>query len=128
MKILALFISLTFVLSIPLLSYAGPGHDHGHDHGHSHGAPSKLDDKGLIAAASVGVTAIIQQKIKVEEKLLDGSWATILETAKSVSKKGHGYAIVKFNKDSEKALYILLSDIGEIYDANYSGEFVGLEN
>ncbi|SFM04627.1 DUF6488 family protein [Nitrosomonas communis] len=132
---LALAFALT-IITIPL-AFAGSDHDHGHSHSHgdnththSHGSQTKkLNDKGALAAASEGVAAIIEQKQPVEGELLDEAWGNTPEEGKKISKKGKGYYIVSFdNKVSNKALYVLMSDTGEIYDANYSGKFDGLKN
>ena len=133
MKTSIFIFSATITFFTISLAYAGPGHDHNHshdhNHGHSHSAPKKLDDKGLIAAASKGVNAIVLQKLEIDGELLDESWSNTADAAKSVRKKGAGYSIVKFDKkDSKKSLYVLLSDIGEIYDANFSGEFSDLKD
>lgn len=123
MKILTLIISFTLILLSASLSYAGPGH------GHSHGAPVQLDDKGLISAASQGISAIVKQKHQIEGKALDEAWINTPDSEKSISKKGRGYSIVKFeNKITKQNLFILLSDAGQVYDANFTGQFSGLKN
>ena len=125
----ALFVG-ALVLFVASTAYAGPSHhhEHGHDHGHSHGTQTKLDDNGAIAAASKGVSAIIGQKQLIAGAALDAAWEKTASTAKSVSEKGKGYFIVKFDsQDTGKSLYLLLSDAGEVYDANYTGQFAGLK-
>jgi hypothetical protein len=124
-----------FVLSLVLLtvlpSFAGPGHSHDHENSRnpSHGAKVKLDDKALIDAASKGVASLIQQKQEVGGETLDGAWGDISETAKSISKKGNGYSLIKFkDRNSKRELFILLSDAGEIYDLNFTGQFIGLKD
>lgn len=121
------------IITIPLV-YAGPDHDHnhGHSHGdgkHTHSHAKKLDDQGALAAASKGVTAIINQNHPVEDTLLDSTWRDTSSVDQKISKKGNGYYIVSFNnKESGKILYVLISDTGEIYDANFSGKFDGLKD
>lgn len=132
MKLSSLIISFSVFLSTTSLAYAGPSNDpshgHEHSHGHSHAAPAKLDDAGIINAASKGVAAIVKQKQAVEGKELSQSWSGIPDAAKSISKKGRGYSIVKFeDKEAKQNLYVLLSDSGEIYDANFSGTFPNLK-
>lgn len=119
------------IITIPLV-YAGPDHDHSHGHGdgkHTHSHAKKLDDQGALAAASEGVTAIIKQNHPIEDTLLDSTWGNTANVDQKISKKGSGYYIVSFNnKESGKVLYVLISDTGEIYDANFSGRFDGLED
>ena len=127
MKTSTLAIAFALEFSPVSFVYAGPCHDH--SLGHSYGTPAKLDDKGIIIAASNGVKAIIKQKQLIEGKSLDEAWGNTPNSAKSISKKGNGYSVVKFDsKDAKKTLYVLLSDVGEIYDANFSGEFSGLKD
>ncbi len=124
-------LAAALLLATAPVAYAGSGHDHGHSHGgstHSHDkAAKKIDDKGAIAAASKGVAAIIEQKKPVEGAALDAAWSTTADADKKISKKGNGYYIVSFAGKDTKTLYVLLSDAGEVYDANYSGKFEGLK-
>lgn len=58
---------------------------------------------------------------------LPATWASVPAKNVAISKKGKGYYIVSVLNDSEKkTLYILISDAGEVYDANFSGEFEGV--
>lgn len=124
-----LTISLFLMMTTPL--YAGSGHDHGHSHGHNHDhshdhhKAAKLDDTGVINAASQAVSKLVQQKQLIEGSPLDKKWSAVLPENKYIFQKGKGYYIVKFTV-ADKSLYILLRDNGDIYDANFSGQFVGL--
>ncbi len=120
-------LAATLMLATAPLAYAGSGHDHGGGT-HSHvEAAKKIDEKGAIAVAAQGVSAIIENKQPVEGKPLDAIWGS--NTDKRINKKGNGYYIVSFDvKAAGKTLYVLLSDAGEIYDANYSGKFEGLKD
>lgn len=123
--------SAVLLLTTAPAAYAGSDHDHGHSHGgstHSHGeAAKKIDDKGAIAAASKNIAALIEQKKPVGGTALDATWATTTDADKKISKKGNGYYVVSFAGKATKTLYVLLSDTGELYDANYSGKFEGLK-
>lgn len=130
MKITTFALTAVLALSTAPLAYAGPGHEHGHSHGaggHSHDAPAKIDDKVAIATATKAVASLIEQKQPVDGAALDAEWATTAEADKRISKKGNGYYIVAFSGKDAKTLYVLLSDAGEVYDANYSGKFEGLK-
>jgi Family of unknown function (DUF6488) len=101
--------------------YAGPGH--------SHDLPerAKIDDQGAIAAASKYVPLMIARKTPVEGAELDAEWGTTADENKAISKKGQGYYVVSFNNPAKgKMLYLLLSDTGELYNANFTGTFIGL--
>lgn len=46
----------------------------------------------------------------------------------TIHKKSSDYFIVSVANTAEaKALYVLISSSGEVYDANFTGEFDGLE-
>jgi len=56
------------------------------------------------------------------------SWQSILSKDVAIHKKGEGYYIVSVMNESEKkTLYVLMSDSGEVYDANLTGIFEGIK-
>ena len=58
---------------------------------------------------------------------LPKSWVSVPSKNVAISKKGTGYYIVSVLNDAEKkTLYILMSDGGEVYDANFAGDFEAL--
>lgn len=58
---------------------------------------------------------------------LDKSWKLIPPAAVSVKKRGQGYYIVEvFNLKEKRTLSVLMSEAGEVYDANFTGAFPGL--
>jgi hypothetical protein len=125
MKSKLLTLAIIFTLSPISLAYAGSGHDHGH--GHDHGSPAISSEKAIIAA-SQSALSIVKQQIDVEGGKLDASWKDIAESEKSINRKGNGYYIISLNNQAQsKTLYVLISDQGEFYDANFSGTFKGLE-
>lgn len=110
-------------------AYAGPGHDHGHSHGgdsHAHSEVKTLDESGITAAATDALPALVDQGQEVDGAPLPEAWLGAVDTAK-VHQKGNGYYIVSFTGEKDEALYLLLSDAGEVYDANFSGEFESLK-
>ena len=126
-------LAATLMLATAPLAYAGSGHDHGHTHGgstHSHSeAAAKLDEEGAISVATKALAAIIENKQPVEGTPLDAAWGNTAIADKKISKKGNGYYIVSFDiKGAGRTLYVLLSDTGEIFDANYSGKFKDLKD
>lgn len=59
---------------------------------------------------------------------LPKSWASIPAKNVAITKKGPGYYIVSvLNESEKKTLYILMSDGGEVFDANFTGEFEGVK-
>ncbi|MEN8170357.1 MAG: DUF6488 family protein [Pseudomonadota bacterium] len=55
---------------------------------------------------------------------LDSSWKGLSRDTSTIATKGKGYYIVSVeNKAQGKTLYILMSASGDIYDANFTGEF-----
>lgn len=128
-------VSLTSLALTSLLAssaFAGPGHSHGHshEHGHSHSTtkPKSLGSKELISLASKHVIAMVSIKHSIEKAPLASSWTKIPDTQKSIAKKGADYSIVKFEDSAaKKSLFILVSETGELYDANFTGEFKGLK-
>ena len=129
MNIKTLIIACTLSLFAAPITYAGSDHSHGGG-AHAHNAPAQMiDENSAIAAASSAVTMLVEQKQSVEGAPLNAAWKETVEADKKIIKKGNGYFIISFdNKSVEKTLYFLLSNTGEIYDANYSGKFEGLKD
>lgn len=60
---------------------------------------------------------------------LSESWALLPVKYAAIIKKGPGYYIASvINNSEQKTLYILMSDGGEVFDANFTGEFEGLNS
>lgn len=59
---------------------------------------------------------------------LPESWKSVVVDDASIHRRGQGYLILKVvNPDDSQPLYILMSDEGEVFDANKTGKFNGLE-
>jgi Family of unknown function (DUF6488) len=59
---------------------------------------------------------------------LPESWLDLPTAQASIHKRGKGYYIVKLdNSADKKSLFVLMAISGEVYDANFSGEFKGLK-
>lgn len=109
----------TLILTTVLFSATAFGH------GGSHGpiSPEK---------AQVVATKLANQFTAMDPGLGFGklplSWLDLPTTQSSMHKQGKGYYIVKLdNSDEKKSLFVLMAISGEIYDANFSGEFKGLK-
>lgn len=95
------------------------------DHGHSHGPITEA--QALLLADEVASQLTVRE-VGLDIGKLSVSWATIPKEDIAVYKKGKGYYIVAVeNKAEEKALYVLMSSEGAVYDANFSGKFHGIE-
>lgn len=56
------------------------------------------------------------------------SWQSIPAKNVVITKTGKGYYIVSVLNESEnKTLHVLMSDGGEVYDANFTGKFKGVK-
>lgn len=94
-------------------------------HGGGHGPVS--EKRAIIIASQVSQQFTIQDPGLGFGKLSTG-WSNLPEEAKRIHVKGDGYYIVALENTAEsKTLYILMSVGGEVYDANFSGEFPGLK-
>lgn len=102
--------------------------DHGHGHGHGHGHNrAAANAKSILSAATEAVAQLFHHKQVIEGKALDQAWLNMPEGNKSVAKRGNGYFIVRYQGPADRPLFLLLSDEGDLYDANYTGHFPGLE-
>lgn len=55
---------------------------------------------------------------------LGSSWKGLSRDASKIVTKGKGYYIVSVaNKAEDKTLFVLMSVAGDIYDANFTGDF-----
>lgn len=56
------------------------------------------------------------------------NWLDLPTEQSSLHTSGKGYYIIKLdNSDEKKSLYVLMSITGEVYDANFTGEFENLK-
>ena len=128
----ASLLAAVLALETPAFTYAGEGHDHGHSHGaggHTHAPAPKLDDQGVIAAATKAVSSMVDKKVKVDGASLGAEWKGIPEADKKIGKTGNGYRVVVFTETkSSKTLHLLVSDAGQLYDANHTGVFKDLKD
>jgi|TARA_R110000772_G_scaffold267767_1_gene392550 hypothetical protein len=93
-------------------------------HGSGHAPIS--EQKALLIATQItkGFASIDPQ---LGFGVVPASWANITSDTATIFQSGDGYRIVKVvNPKEESALYILMSDDGEVYDANTSGKFEGV--
>lgn len=106
------------------------GHDHGHDHDHSHGhaAPRVITDQQALAVSIGASKRLTTHDAGLPFGLLPESWGKLSQDNASISSKGNGYYIVSVKNDAEKkTLFLLIGTNGNVYDANFTGEFKGLK-
>lgn len=94
-------------------------------HGGSHGPIS-------AEKAQVVATKVANQFTSMDPGLGFGklplNWLDLPAEQSSLHISGKGYYIIKLDNDDEKkSLYVLMSISGEVYDANFSGEFKDLK-
>jgi hypothetical protein len=88
---------------------------------------SITEDQALSIAADVS-TQFSETDAGLNFGKLPISWASIPSDNVAIYKKGKGYYIVSIeNEGEQKILYVLMSSSGEVYDANFSGTFKGVE-
>lgn len=111
--------NILFTISIIVVSQLANAHGGGH---------GPVSDHQAIALVSRTVNQFIDYDPGLGFGKLDRSWKSITPENKKLHKKGEGYYIVSITNDNQsKTLYVLLSINGEIYDANFTGSFLGLK-
>ncbi len=90
---------------------------------HSHVSEQSAPAVGLKTAAD-----LTKKDAGLGFGKLPDSWAGLPIQSAKLHKKGKGYFVVAVTNDKEKkTLYVLLSDEGKAYDANFTGEFKDLK-
>lgn len=112
---------LSIVISLILTLYSANSFSHsgGHD---------PVSEKEAIFIASNVMIQFVNSDAGLGFGKLNESWKYISEENKRIHVKADGYYIVSFNNKVEnKTLYFLLSRTGEVFDANFKGDFPGLK-
>jgi hypothetical protein len=95
----------------------------------AHGSHKPISEQ---AALELGVE-ISHQMISSDAGLgfgkLAQSWkSVVIGDDVKLDQRGSGYYVVSIvNTVEKKTLYVLMSHTGEVYDANFTGDFEGLE-
>ncbi|HEY6528842.1 MAG TPA: DUF6488 family protein [Cellvibrionaceae bacterium] len=109
MKNIVSLILTSVLLSTPVLAHEF------HDHISDQSAPSV----GLKTAAD-----LTKKDAGLGFGKLPASWAAVPVKNAKIHKKGKGYYVVAVaNSEEKKTLYVLISDEGEAFDANFTGDF-----
>ena len=113
------YISIAFSLVLLCSHHAFSHGDHDHD--------PISESQAVLLAADVA-KKLSEKDVGLNIGKLPDSWKSIPDDGVLMHKKGKGYYIVSVeNKEEKKSLYVLMSSDGEVYDANFSGIFEGLE-
>ncbi|UUA72083.1 DUF6488 family protein [Cellvibrio sp. QJXJ] len=94
------------------------------DHEHTY-----ITETAAVEVAQKTVKSLTQKDAGLGFGKLPASWASLPADKVKLKKNGTGYYIVSAANETEgKTLYILLSsEDGEVYDANFTGEFKNLK-
>lgn len=94
----------------------------GHDHAY-------ITESAAVVVAQKTVVTLTQKDAGLGFGKLPASWAALPAAKIKLHKNGAGYYIVSAQNDAEaKTLYVLMSsEDGEVYDANFTGEFKDLQ-
>lgn len=114
---------VSFILSIFLLFNSKVVMAHG-DHVH---APIN-DGKAMMIAGSVAEN-LASQDAGLGFGKLASSWMNITDNNISIYQKHKDYYVVSVvNLKENRTLYVLMSDAGDVYDANFTGVFKGVND
>ncbi|PNE02979.1 hypothetical protein A15D_01382 [Alcanivorax sp. MD8A] len=109
------------LMIVAVLAVSGRAFSHGGDH------------DPISEQQAVGIAKYVAVKLTEEDRgmgfgVLDESWKDLPEEKVGISKSGPGYYIVAMEHEEEgRTLYILMSETGSVYDANFTGQFKGIE-
>ena len=112
----------TVILTLILLSgfqqaFAGRDHAHG-----------PIPESSALQLAKEATARLTEKDAGLGFGKLPESWKATPAAAVKIHKKGSGYFIVSVPNTTEaKTIYVLISSNGEVYDANFTGDFDGLE-
>ena len=92
---------------------------------HAHGPININQAKSLAVRVSSESST---RDVGLEIGQLEKSWASLGVDNASMHKTGNGYYIVAVTNTKEnKTLYVLMSNSGKIYDANFTGTFANIK-
>jgi hypothetical protein len=95
---------------------------------HSDHARGPISEASALQLAKEATTRLTEKDAGLGFGKLPESWKATPAAAVKIHKKGSGYFIVSVPNTTEaKTIYVLISSNGEVYDANFTGDFDGLE-
>lgn len=97
-------------------------------HVFAHSDHAAITKAQAVSIASNIATQFSEKDAGLSFGKLPISWASIPNENIAIYRNGKGYYIVSVENNSEqKTLFVLMSSSGEVYDANFSGIFKGVE-
>lgn len=112
---------ILFSITLVLTQYAAAHGDHEHE------PPRAISEYVALIVAQRATTSMSRKDAGLGFGQLNESWAALPRANMKIHKKGSGYYVVAvLNQNEEKTLYVLMSDNGEVYDANLIGKFDGI--
>ncbi|MDG1904637.1 MAG: DUF6488 family protein [Arenicella sp.] len=91
---------------------------------HEYDFPLVISESVAVIVAQRAATSMTRKDAGLGFGQLSENWATIPKEDKAIFKKGPGYYVVSIlNRNESKTLYVLISESGDVYDANMSGDF-----
>ncbi|MFQ3244459.1 MAG: putative carbohydrate-binding protein with CBM5 and CBM33 domain [Arenicella sp.] len=95
---------------------------------HEHQEPRAISESVALIIAQRATTSMSKKDAGLGFGQLNDSWSERPKIDLSMHKQGKGYYVVSvLNSNEEKTVYVLMSNFGEVYDANFIGEFNGIE-
>ena len=115
--------TISIVLSSMLL-IAHTAQVHAHPGGHG-----PVSDERALQLATLAAINLSASDMGLGFGQLDNSWAFLPEEAKKIHVRKEDYVIVSlFHEKEDRTLYVLMTTTGDVLDANFSGDFPGLED
>jgi hypothetical protein len=109
---------IVMLVLVGLLSWTHQAMAHA-DHKHKN-----ISESAALDIAKKTVVKLTQKDVGLGFGKLPASWAELPAEKIKLHNKGAGHYIVSATNDTEaKILYVLISSEGEVYDANFTGEF-----
>jgi len=102
----------------------------GFQQAYAHGshASNPIADASALQLAKETTIQLTERDADLGFGKLPDSWSQISNSSVKIYQKGSSYFIVSVaNTTEEKTLYVLVSSDGEVYDANFTGKFEGIE-
>jgi hypothetical protein len=94
-----------------------------HSEGHE-----PVNDKQSIEIAAEVVVSLTERDANRGFGKLAASWISLPAESRKIHAKGDGSVVVSIRNDAEgKTLYVLMSNAGDVLDANLTGKFSQLD-
>ena len=114
-KLLAVFSLLFIIQSSSVLAHPG-GHN------------TTITDDQALAIGAGAAEQLVDYDAGLDFGKLNASWKGLPQDAVRIYVRGEGYFIVSVENTYEnETLFVLMSLSGTVYNANFTGEFEGLQ-